>query len=183
MAIGIDAAAFRSAAWRKTVVAVCLVSIIVMPLCYAALPPILTALDLDVKRERILPFRDETRYWIVPWKHTECSAETFARAALQEAGPNGIIICDSTSYYPLLLMRVCMQEAAGVAVEGYTAMARSDGSEPAALSALMSGRPVFMISPVLNCIPDEYRQDFILNKGSEGVLYRLCSAGQDASDM
>lgn len=36
-------------------------------------------IDGHLRRPRQLPFRNEARYWLLPWKHTEASAETFAR--------------------------------------------------------------------------------------------------------
>jgi hypothetical protein len=179
MAVGMDVLVRTSTAWRNAVVAACLLSMVLMPLTYALLPSALQAFNLTVARERVLPFRDEMRYWIVPWKHTEKSAERFARAALNEAAPDGTIVCDSTSYYPLVLMKERLLGAEGVSVEGYTAMLHRYGAAPDALVRLLGKRPVFIISPVLNFISAEYRQGFDFVKEADAVLYRLCLKTQD----
>ena len=179
MAVGMDVLARTSTAWRNAVVAACLFSMVLMPLTYAVLPSALQALNLTVARERVFPFRDEMRYWIVPWKHTEKSAERFARAALNEAAPNGIIVCDSTSYYPLILMKERMPGTEGVSIEGYATMVHRYGAESDALVRLMSTRAVFIVSPVLNFISAEYRQGFDFAKETDAVLYRLRLKTQD----
>ena len=179
MAVGMDVLARTSTAWRNAVVAACLFSMVLMPLTYAVLPSALQALDLTVARERVLPFRDEMRYWIVPWKHTEKSAERFARAALNKAAPAGIIVCDSTSYYPLILMKERMPGTELVSIEGYATMVHRYGTESDALMRLMKDRPVFIVSPMLNFISAEYRQDFDFAKETDAVLYRLRLKTQD----
>ena len=69
------------------------------------MPRLVEASGIAVNRARVLPFRDEVRYWLVPWKQDERSAELFAAAALKQAAPDGIILADSTSIYPLLLLQ------------------------------------------------------------------------------
>ena len=181
MAVGMDVVARKSAGWKRAVVVLCLLSIVCMPLLYASVPPTLKKLDINVSRSRVLPFRDEIRYWIVPWKHTEDSAEQFARAALLQAAPDGLIVCDSTSYYPLILMKERISGVEGVSIEGYSIMARRYGSEPDALVVLLRERPVFIVSPVLNFITGEYRQDFDFSREPDRILYRLSVAGHGAS--
>ena len=180
MAVGMDVLARKSTAWRNAVVAACLFSIVLMPLTYAVLPSALEALNLRVSRARTLPFRNEMRYWIVPWKHTEKSAERFARAALNEAAPDGIIVCDSTSYYPLIFMKERMSGVKGVSIEGSTIMAQRYGVKPDALALLLRKRPVFIVSPVLNFIPAEYRQGFEFSKEPGRTLFRLSVAEHGA---
>ncbi len=55
-------------------------------------------------RTRLLPFRDEIRYWILPWKHDECSAENFARKAIAQMDEScGVLYADTTSAPPIQL--------------------------------------------------------------------------------
>ncbi len=178
MAVGIDALARRTAARRNAVIAACLTSIVLMPLTYAVLPAAMNRLHISVKRDRVLPFRDEMRYWIVPWKHTERSAERFASAALSEAAPDGMIVCDSTSYYPLLLTRMTAPGAGGVALENHTAMAGRYGGNPAALEKLLSERPVFVVAPALNFIAEQHRTGFHWARQAGSVLFRLQKADE-----
>jgi len=181
MAVGIDVLARRSALRAKMVVAACFFSIVLMPLTYAALPPVLNALGLRAMRTRSLPFRDEMRYWIEDWKHTENSAVRFARAALKEASPDGIIVCDGTSYYPLVLMRDRTRGAGGIACEHYSDMRSRYGANPDALKSLLRERGVFIVSPALNFISEEFRPDFELIRGLDDILFMLLP-GEQAAD-
>lgn len=173
MAVGMDMLARRSSAWKKAVVAACLLSIVLMPLTYAVLPLTLEALHVDATRARALPFRDEMRYWLVPWKNNEHSAEQFARTALLEVAPDGLIVCDGTSYYPLILMKERMQGTEAVLIEHYTTMARRYAAAPEALALLLRERKVFVVSPVLNFISEDYLQGFEFSKKPDQILYRL----------
>jgi hypothetical protein len=179
--VGIEVLSRRSSAWRNTVVAACLFSILWLPLLYGMLPPVLKAVNVIVTRERVLPFRDEMRYWIVPWKHTETSAERFARAALQEAAPDGIIVCDSTSYYPLILKQMRMPGVDDVMVETRSAMSGRYDTDPAALRQTLQVRPVCIVSPALNFISDEFRPEFAAIKEPGLILYRLESVDPETS--
>ena len=84
--------------------------LVVWMLAVAVGPPVMAAAPAVARRLRpdprqvTRPFRDEMRYWLVPWKHNERSAELFARAALEQAKPDGIIVADSTSIHPLLIL-------------------------------------------------------------------------------
>lgn len=64
--------------------------------------PIVSEKIIAVKG-RTLPFRDEIRYWTLPWKHNETSAEDFAYTAvaiMDEVG--GSLYVDSTSAPPVM---------------------------------------------------------------------------------
>ncbi|MCX8042663.1 MAG: DUF2723 domain-containing protein, partial [Desulfobacterota bacterium] len=100
-AIGISVLTHKSDVQKRLVIAGCIFSILMPPFVYAAIPMFAARIGIEVQRPRELPFRDELRYWIVPWKHNERSAELFARTALSESVPDGTIICDGTSLYPL----------------------------------------------------------------------------------
>jgi hypothetical protein len=173
IAVGIGALAKKSAGWRRLVVSACLLSIFLMPVIYSSVPLVLKMVSVNVARARSLPFRDEVRYWTVPWKHNEHSAEQFARTALLEAAPDGLIVCDSTSYYPLFLMRERIPGVEGVSIEGYAEMASRYGAVPDELVQLLSARQVFLVSPVLNFIAEEHRQFFEFAREDGMILYTI----------
>ena len=101
--VGLAELADRSRRWRIASIAACAASVALVPVFYGSAPAIARAAGLHVpERQR---FRDELRYWLVPWKHNEDSAERFAAAALKQAGPDGIILTDSTADEPILLVQ------------------------------------------------------------------------------
>ena len=70
--------------------------------CSMASPPALVrATGRNVVREGHP--RDELRYWLTPWKQNEESAVRFARQAVAQASPDGIILSDQTAENALRL--------------------------------------------------------------------------------
>lgn len=59
-----------------------------------------------VSNRRVLPFRDEMRYWALPWKHDENSACRFREAALAETEPDAVVVADSTAVIVLELEKM-----------------------------------------------------------------------------
>ena len=52
-----------------------------------------------------LPFRDDLRYFALPWKHNETSAARFASAARRELPTGALLYVDSTTMPPLAVAR------------------------------------------------------------------------------
>ena len=101
---------------RRILTGVCVVSALAQPMWYALAPALVHRLGLSPAREVSRPTRDEAGYWLLPWKHDERSAESFARQALEEVSPRSIIIADSTSIYPLWVTQQLENSAPGVMV-------------------------------------------------------------------
>jgi len=99
---GLGIASLTSRSRRRWLVLLAWISLAVAPVAYAATPSIWRAGNLPLPGRKDLPFRDPAEYWLAPWKNRENSAGLFARAALRQVPTGGIIIADSTSYYPLL---------------------------------------------------------------------------------
>ena len=75
-------------------------SLILTPVLYAVAPQF-----ISLNRPRTLPGRDETRYWISPWKCGESSAQKFAMDALSAVEPNAVIMADDTTAHPIALVQ------------------------------------------------------------------------------
>lgn len=145
--IGISVLADASAGLRKLAIASCVLSIIAPPVFYAAGPSLARwRSPALVHQKRKLPFRDELRYWLVPWKHNEQSAELFARAALEQAGPDGVIIADSTAAYPLLLVQARDGLSRGVSVEHLGRFAARYAANPQAFRKTLGERNLYAVS-------------------------------------
>jgi len=159
--------------WHTAAITVCMLSIALPPVAYATIPSLLKKYGVAVKRSRELPYRDELRYWIVPWKHNERSAELFARTALREAGPSGTIVCDGTSYYPLKIIQMQEKLSPGVAVrnagEIKRLFSRGEDTERRELRA----RGLYVISPALDFLPEEVMRSVTLNREPGRILYRV----------
>ena len=69
---------------------------------YYSVPILAEKLDLDLVRARTLPYRDNSRFFLVPDKHKEYGAERFGLEVFQILEPNSIIVCDFT---PIAVLR------------------------------------------------------------------------------
>lgn len=155
----------KSPLLRRLTIAGLLLSILVQPVAYAAAPRLARAVGVDASRIRRLPFRDDLRYWLVPWKHNEHSAEQFAAAALRQAAPDGIILSDGTPLSPLLLLQGENEPFRGVSPV--------DSFDPELKSFLRAHgeRPIYLVAP-----GPTYTPAWLLAEAEiipEGVLYRV----------
>ncbi|MBN2211007.1 MAG: hypothetical protein JW709_06385, partial [Sedimentisphaerales bacterium] len=72
---------------------------------YLSAPALAQQAGISLGTKRTLPFRDDYRYFLQPWKFNDNSAERFARTTLEQVEQNAIIYADGTSVYPLLYMQ------------------------------------------------------------------------------
>lgn len=168
--IGIAVLAGTSQRMKRLVIAACVLSILLQPVWYAAVPWLVRFSGINVQRSRDLPFRDELHYWLVPWKNTEHSAELFARAALTQAAPDGMILADSTTVYPLLLA----QHLGGLFPLVSVQLARSHLSHGAAVfRSALGKRTLYVVSPHSGYIPAELISGADFIRTEQEVLYRV----------
>ena len=173
--LGIDELARRSPRWRRAVVAACCATFILQPTAYAAAPRVLRALGISVQRERQLAFRDEARWFLVPWKHNEDSARRFAAAAFRQADPDGVILRDSAAAAALRVFQVTEGISPGVYVEH---LGRLEGQplwrqDFEAFRRDYADRPVFLVSAVKGCTPLPLLERATFHREPDEVLYRV----------
>ncbi len=164
----------KSKKWKTITLALCLLSFLLQPAIYAAVPGIINSAGIKIKRARKRPFRDELKYWLIPWKNNENSAEKFAAAALKKAMPDGILICDSTTLYPLLVAQQRDRFSPDVKV-------LSSGTiiDNKAHADIFKNRAIFTVLPSLNLLPSEIRGHAVLNP--DGVLWKVSLKNQTNS--
>jgi len=166
--VGISVLAEKSGKWRIGVIFACAFSVIMPPIIYAKAPKIIELAGMKVERERPRPFRDEIRYWTIPWKHNERSAEQFAEAALKQALPNGIIISDTTAYYPLVLVQ---QRDNTTAAE--VSVKLSDINKKQNLQNILLNRSVFIVLPEFKFLAPDIMTRIDISRKEEDVLYSV----------
>jgi hypothetical protein len=181
-AVGANYLIQLSIGWRRAVIISSMASIVGMPIIYGVLPDVLRGFGIEVNRPRMLPFRDEMRYWITPWKQNENSAQKFAEAAFREAGPNGVIISDQTPFSVLLLARSENQSFQGVGIRGNSfgrvkwpgSPLPSYNSSPSEFRALLGDRQLYVVSPIfIDEVDLGIERDAEISKGVNDVLYRV----------
>jgi len=166
--------------WRAILIALMLVSAVAQPIAYISVSRFVQQ-NIGPIRKRQLPFRNETDYWLTPWKHNKGSAEKFAELALQTAAPDGVILADGTSVYPLLVVQRLADgnKFAGVSIyqspnflsKAITAVPADEA--PAACRAMLGGRELFVVHKQQSNFPPELARGAKLSKTSDGALYRV----------
>jgi hypothetical protein len=155
---------------KRSVLIAVIISCIIPLIIYVNFVSIISFFEITVNRKTLRPFRDEIRYWAVPWKHTEYSAERFAAEALGEAAPKGMIISDSTSYYPLLLVQKRDQNASGVTIQSVL--------EPEQVYSVSEYRNkilstrVYTVLPEITFFPKNIQPHIKFIRDEGAVLYR-----------
>lgn len=170
--VGLAALADAGRVRRGIAVGCVAVSLVVPPVFYAAAPRLARRAAPDVAAGR-QPCRDELRYWMTPWKHNEDSARRFAVQALREAAPDGVILPDSTSRYPLLLTRRIEGIGEGVLIPSPSEPVPDYDAYPAGFRRFVEDRPIYVVSPAPGRAPDRLLADAEFHRPPGAVLYRL----------
>jgi len=139
---------------------------------YAAVPIVAEKMRFNLGTRREIPYRNEYRYFLCPWKTGYRGAERFANEALALVENNAIIYADSTVAYVLLYAQQVEQKRRDV-----TIVSGRDSSEGApvlnenTVAGLMAGSALYVVSPVEGyCLP------FLLENydfARAGVLWRV----------
>ena len=171
-AVGVAVLAEKSPRMRRAAVVACVVSILSPPAFYAVSAVMVRRYYGAVHRQRELPFRDEARYWLVPWKHNEKSADMFVRAALVEAEPRGIIVADGTSANPIQVLQKLEGLSPGVTVQDDTGPLPEVTGDCVAFRAAAGDRPVYAVTTAPGYIPAALLDTARFERPGQAVLYR-----------
>jgi hypothetical protein len=168
--IGLAVLVERSKGWSRIAVAAAMLSIVLPPAVYALTPSLMRRMGVAI-RHRELPFRNEARYWLVPWKQNEYSADLFATAALSEVPRDAVILADGTTYYPLLLTR----ELTGWRrdVELMNLQIFDPAYDRKRFEQLLAGRLLFVVTPMRGYLPDSLLNDADFLRPEGKILYQV----------
>ncbi len=156
---------------RVFVCLVLILSLLPVPV-YAIVPVVAEKMAFNLGTRREIPYRNEYRYFLCPWKTGYRGADRFADEALALVENNAIIYADSTVAYVLLYAQQVEQKRRDVKI-----VSGRDSSEGApvlnenTVAGLMAGSALYVVSPVKGyCLPfllENY--DFV----QAGVLWRV----------
>jgi len=171
--VGMGHLAGRSSRLRIVVICASIVSVCFQPAFYAAAPWLAKTMGVRVRRIRQLPFRDEARYYLVPWKQNETSAQRFAEAALSQAEAPAVILADHTSIHPLWLVQELQQLGTDVQAEICGPAFVRYGRDLSAFRRALAGRNVYAVAPSPGNFPDQVLQGADFEPLPGGVLQRV----------
>ncbi len=139
---------------------------------YAVLPKIAKAVDLKIGTKRVLPYRDDYKFFLRPWKTGYRGAERFAVEALEMAQKDTIIFADGTTAYPLLLAQEILNVRKDVTiVSDHGSIDNLKKFDESSIKKKILAKSVYVVSPV-----DGYCPGFLLENYDfieAGVLFRV----------
>ena len=139
---------------------------------YVAAPLMAERMNLPIGTRGDIPYRDDYRYFLEPWKTGYDGADRFADEALRSVEPNAIICADTTTVGPLLYV----QEVKGVRadVRVVTGIVSSKGAPPynqQLLELLIDAQPVYVTSIRPGYCPPFILENYVPTQA--GVLWRV----------
>lgn len=125
-------------------------------------------------QRRKLPYRDDYKYFLQPWKNGERSAEKFAHEALDSVDENAIIYADTTTAHALLYV----QQVEGLRpdvkiISDYDSSENSPVLDKDTIEGLMQNFPVYVVSPLKRYCPAFLLEVYDFVEAS--VLWRVAS--------
>ncbi len=148
--------------------------VVAMPIFYWQAPELVRRYHGGYSRARTLPFRDELRYWLTPWKQNENSAMRFASAAvdqLEATGHEARIIADDTPMYPLLMEISARKDENIRVVWSASPILHERLKDPTALLCQLRGLDLYTVSNAPGYAPPELLG--LIDPQPTGMLYRV----------
>ena len=146
---------------------------------YAALPGIAKAVDLKIGTKRVLPYRDDYKFFLQPWKTGYRGAEKFAIEALEMAQKDAIIFADGTTAYPLLLAQGVLNKRKDVTiVSSHGSIDNLKKFDESSIKKKILAKSAYVVSPI-----DGYCPGFLLENYDfieAGVLFRVVERVEEA---
>ena len=139
---------------------------------YAFLPKIAKAVDFKIGTKRVLPYRDDYKFFLQPWKTGYRGAEIFAIEALEQVERDAIIFADGTTAYPLLLAQEILNVRKDVTiVSDHGSIDNLKKFDESSIKEKIITKSVYVVSPVKGYCPGFLLEnyDFI----DAGVLFRV----------
>lgn len=157
---------------HSTVVFAVLVFALMPAPVYAVAPEVGRKMYKSLGEHRKLPYRNDYRYFLQPWKNGERSAERFAHEALESVDENAIIYADTTTAYALLYS----QQVEGLRhdvkiVSKYDSSENAPALDEDTIKDLIQKFPVYVVSPLKNYCPAFLLDNYDFSEAS--VLKRV----------
>ena len=138
-------------------------------------------MNINLGIKRTIPFRDDYKYFLQPWKHNDHSPQQFAEHVFSVTAKDAVIYADSTSIYPLWHgtaiegKRPDIQIVAGYIYNNEAIL----GEEK--IADLLAHKPIYIISPVKGYCPAHLLVDY--DFAPAGKLWRVTARrGANAID-
>lgn len=157
--------------WRRVACGLCLLSLIAQPAFYAVAPNLARRVRGSAPQRHA--FRNEWRYWLVPWKQNEDSAKRFSDIGLSEVEPNAMILLDSTALYPMKLTQKIHNYRPDVNILSPSKAYVEVENAPATFREHFRNRPIYFERPPKKSTRDLYFSGATFRQTPRGSLYQV----------
>lgn len=147
---------------------------------YAAAPRLAKKANVSIGTRRQIPYRDDYKYFLQPWKTAYRGPERFAREALESVEKNAIIYADSTSVFPLLYLQEV--KGKGPKVKIVSPIANSEGApifNEETIEELLADKSVYVVSPVVRYCPAFILEGY--DFADAGVLWQVVRREEEST--
>jgi hypothetical protein len=154
---------------------------IVSPLVYAMLPSLIG--NRMFSEDGRIPYRNESHYFLWPWKTGYDSAERLARDVFAMVPPDSYIISDTTCQRPLEYYQHPLIEGLrpDVKVMGSPYARAPESRRADMLEGLLTHRDVFVIRPYPAYCPTWILNNFRIEQA--GPIYRIAGRKPSSSTL
>jgi hypothetical protein len=139
---------------------------------YAVLPQVAEKFKVNLGVKRTIPYRNEYKYFLQPWKTNYRGAERFAKEALESVDKNAIIYADGTTVYPLLLTQQIKGKREDVTIVSSHGTVRNlDKYGDGVIDKFFADNIIYVVSPVTGYCPKFLLEKYDFVKS--GALYKV----------
>jgi hypothetical protein len=170
--IGLGSYVLQERINRKAFVYLVLIFSLMPIAVYAVTPTLAQKVHLSIGTKREIPYRNDYKYFLQPWRSGYQGAKQFAEEALEMVEEDAVIYADSTTVYPLLYF----QEVTGRR-EDVRILPKHNESKDIPVfnedtaSDLINISALYVVSPLEGYCPAFLLEEYDFTR--EGVLYRV----------
>ena len=145
---------------------------------YEIAPEVARKSGFSIGTQREIPLRDSLTFFLRPRKNNDYSAELYARAALKQAAPDGLIIADTTVKNPLVFVRDAEGVEPGVAINvgiDVTGLPPEVELTPEAIEPFVRRGKAYVVTDRPEYLFDWIRDNYELEPAGDppGIVYRM----------
>jgi len=142
---------------------------------YAAAPLLAGKMQINIGTREDIPYRNDSEYFLQPWKTGYTGADSFADEVLELVEENAMIYADITTVAPLLLARQIKGKRPDVAiVSGAFNSGNAPKLDSQSFGQLLKDRPVYVISTKPGYCPEFVLDNYEFTR--KGILWQVAES-------
>jgi hypothetical protein len=153
-------------------VPLCLTAGLLPAFVYAYAPSLAAKMQLDLGTRSDIPYRNDYKYFLQPWKTGYDGPECFAEQALEAVENNAVVYADSTTVAPLLYVQEVKGTRPDVKIVSGTAKSKdAPRFDKTTIEQLLQDSHVYVVSSKPDYCPAFILDDYELVRA--GLLWRV----------